>query len=423
METPGPPTNSPASWPPPVSTSQVPGPKPQSSVGAKLRQLFTRPPGYQNVFVWLVTGMLRNPRGLIAALLTTWFNLPAAVMLGGVGMVVGGIAGFAGGAFGGHNQAQSLAENIPLLSTLFGSALLQGGGILGMLVGIAAGAIGGFLVGLLLPWLFLAAASPAEGIGRFLGQLLVAGLCGVLYTIYGIAAEGWRLRILEGARPPSRRERALIEPILQDCARRMGLASVPKLMMSDDRSINAAAGSRHIIVNRGFLEQFQYETEPLAGVLCHELTHWRNADAISSFFIRGVALPLYLSYTVCSWLLQMTRGTIAFIILFITWPIIVSIRYVLMPLQAAGCRAAEYRADQGAVFAGHREGIRQVLIKIQDTFDGAATGWDLAILATHPASELRLDRLEEPGVEYTLPDADGPIAPTPVLITGSLARD
>jgi Zn-dependent protease with chaperone function len=418
----GPPTSSSPSWPPPISTAPVSAPAPQT-IGAKVRQLFTRPPGYQNVFVWLITGMLRNPRGLIAALLTTWFNLPAAVLLGGVGMVVGGIAGYVGGAFTGHDQADSLANNIPLLNGLLGSALLQGGGIIGMLLGIAAGAIGGFLVGLLLPWLFLAAASPVEGIGRFFGQILVAGLCGFLYTLYGIAAEGWRLRILEGARQPSRRERALIEPILQDCARRMGLASVPRLLMSDDRSINAAAGCRHIIVNRGFLEQFQYDPEPLAGVLCHELTHWRNADAISSFFIRGVALPLYLSYTACSWLLRLTRGTIALIVLFLTWPILVSIRYVLMPLQAAGCRAAEYQADQGAVYAGHRDGLRKVLIKLQDTFDSATTGWDLAILGTHPPSELRLERIEQPGVEYTLPDADGPATPTPVIITASLARD
>ncbi|MFF1822177.1 M48 family metalloprotease [Kribbella sp. NPDC058245] len=423
METPGPPTSSPASWPPPVPTSQVPGPAPRKSAGAKIRQLFTRPPGYQNVFVWLVTGMLRNPRGLIAALLTTWFNLPAAIMLGGVGMVAGGIAGYVGGALGGHNQADSLANNIPLLNGLLGSALLQGGGILGMLAGIAAGAIGGFLLGLLLPWIFVAAASPIEGVGRFFGQLVVAALCGFLYTMYSIAAEGWLFRIREGARQPSRRERELIEPILQDCARKMGLASVPLLLMSDDRFPNAAAGARHIIVHRGFLDTFEYEREPLAGVLCHELTHWRNADAISSMFIRGVALPLYLSYTACSWLLRMTRGTIAFIVLFITWPIVVSIRYVLMPLQAAGWRAAEYRADQGAVFAGHREGIRQVMIKMQTSFDGASTGWDLALLGTHPPNELRLERLEAPGVDYPLPDAGGPAAPTPVIITGSLARD
>lgn len=423
LETAGPPTSSPGSWPPPDVTSQVAGPAPGTSVGAKLRKVFTRPPGYRSVFVWLVTGMLRNPRGLIGALLASWFNLPIAVLLGGLGMVFGGIGGYVGGAFTGHDQASSWANNIPLLESVLGSALLQGGGIIGMLLGIAAGAIGGFVLGLLLPWFLLAAASPVEGLGRFLAQLLVAALCGFLYTIYGIATEGWHIRVFEGAREPSRRERALIEPIVADCARRMGLTSTPKLLISDDRTPNAMAYSRHIIIYRGFMDAFEYETEPLAGVVCHELTHWRNADCVSNYFIRGVALPLYLSYSVCAFLLRITRGTIAFALWLAFWPIMVSIRYFVMPLQSSGIRAAEYRADQGAVYAGYRDGLRTVLSRFRDSFDGARNGWDMSILATHPASELRLERVEEPGVDYPLPDPENPDIPTPVIITGSLARD
>ncbi|WP_405063507.1 M48 family metalloprotease [Kribbella sp. NBC_01505] len=423
LEAPGPPTSSPESWPAPVSSAQVPGPAPRRSIGAKFRQLFTRPPGYRSVFVWLVTGMLRNPRGLIGALLASWFNLPIAVLLGGVGMVVGGIGGYVGGAFTGSGQADSWAHDIPLLDGLLSSALLQGGGIIGMLLGIAAGAIGGFVLGLALPWFFLAASSPIEGIGRFLAQLVVAALCGVLYTFYAIAVERWRINIFEGGREPSRRERALLEPIIEDCARRMGLASTPKLMISDDRMPNAMAYSRHIVLYRGFLDAFEYETEPIAAVLCHELTHWRNADCVSNYFIRGVALPLYIAYTVCSFLLRITRGTIFFVLWMAFWPIMVSIRYFVNPLRAAGGRDAEYRADQGAVVAGHRDGIRTVLMRFRETFDGARNGWDMSILATHPAPESRLERVEEPGVEYPLPDPENPDMPTPVIITGSLARD
>jgi Zn-dependent protease with chaperone function len=392
-------------------------------LGTKIRRLFTRPPAYRNVFVWLITGMLRNPRGLIGALLASWFNLPVAVLLGGIGMVGGGIFGYVGGAITGNGTADSWISDVPILDSMLGSAFLQGGGILGLLLGAAAGAVGGFLLGLLVPWLAISAASPSEGIGRFLAQLLVAFLCGFLYTLYAIATESWRMRIVDGARRPSRRERELIGPVLEDCARRMGLASLPVLMMVDDRVPNAAAYSRHIIVNRGFLDTFDYELEPLAGVLCHELTHWRNADCVSNYFIRGVALPLYIAYNICSWLLRMTRGIVAFAIWFATWPILVAIRYVVMPLQMAGIQAAEYRADQGAVFAGHRDGIRKVLAKLQDSFDGARNGWDMSILASHPASELRLERVEEPGVQYPLPDADRPDVPTPVIITSSLARD
>jgi Zn-dependent protease with chaperone function len=388
-----------------------------------VRRLFTRPPGYQSTFSWLVTGMLRNPRGLIGALIASWFNLPVAIMLGGVGMVSGGIAGYVGAAFGGNRLASSWLSDIPILDSLFGSAFFQGGGILGLLLGAALGALGGFLAGLVLPWLALSASSPADGIGRFFAQLLVAFLCGFLYTMFKIATESWWIRIVDGGRRPSRRERELIEPVLVECARKMGLTSLPTLMMVDDRVANAAAYSRHIIINRGFLDTFEYELEPLAGVVCHELTHWRNADCISNYFIRGVALQLYIAYNVCTFLLRWSRGVLTFIVWFITWPILFAIRYFVMPLQMAGIQAAEYRADQGAVFAGERTGLRKVLAKLQESFDGARNGWDMSILASHPPNELRLERIEEPGVQYPLPDADRPDMPTPVIITSSLVRD
>jgi Zn-dependent protease with chaperone function len=193
--------------------------------------------------------------------------------------------------------------------------------------------------------------------------------------------------------------------------------------MMDDREPNAYAATRHIMVTRGFLDEFDYEREPLAGVLCHELTHWRNADAVSSHFIRGVALPLYITYNICSWLLQITRGTVQFIVMLATWPVMVSIKYGVMPMQASGSRAAEYRADQGAIYAGYRQGLRQVLARFRGSFDGARNGWEESVLSTHPPSELRLEAIEEPGVEYPLPDADNPAVPMPVIVTSSLARD
>lgn len=270
----GPPTAAPPTWQPaPADPAFTPPPAVPVPRESKLRRLFARPPGYPTYLSWLVTGMLRNKRGLIGALIASWFNLPVAILLGGIGLVGGGIGGYVGGAFGGNNAAGSWVHDIPILDSLFGSTFLQGGGILGMLLGALLGAVGGFLVGLVLPWLVLTAVSPSEGVGRFFAQLLVAFLCGFLYSTFAIAIENWRIRIVDGGRRPSRRERELIEPVLQECARRMGLTSLPVLMMDDDRIANAAAYSRHIIVNVGFLDMFEYEMEPLAGVLCHELTH------------------------------------------------------------------------------------------------------------------------------------------------------
>jgi Zn-dependent protease with chaperone function len=71
-------------------------------------------------------------------------------------------------------------------------------------------------------------------------------------------------------------------------------------------------------------------------------------------------------------------------------------------MQAAAIRRAEFRADQGAVHAGHRDGIRLVLERVQRSFDGSRNGWDAAICASHPPNEHRLDRLERPGQDYPL---------------------
>ena len=76
-----------------------------------LRSVFSRPPGYRNVFVWFVTGMLRDLRGLAGALVASWFHLPSAIFLGGVGLVAGGIVGFVGGLGVGSDVLPSWVED------------------------------------------------------------------------------------------------------------------------------------------------------------------------------------------------------------------------------------------------------------------------------------------------------------------------
>jgi Zn-dependent protease with chaperone function len=398
-------------------------PGPAAAQQAPLGQrMFARPPGYPTVLSWFVTGALRDWRGLGAALIATWFNLPLAIFLGGAGLVGGAIAGWVGGLTGGGYSGSEYVADIPVLSTALDSFLLQGGGILGLLAGAAVGAVGGFLAGLILPWA-VAFDDPAKGLGLAIGQLLTALLCGVLYLIYSVAAEGWRMK-LQGAREPSRRERELIEPMLRDLAARLRLGGYPRLLMDDSREPNAYCGARHIIVTRGFLDEFNYDPEPLAGVLCHELAHWRNADAISSNFIHGVALPLFLAYSAVTWVMRVVRSPfILFLLWAVTWPLLVCIRYFVVPIQAIGSRKAEYAADQGAVLAGQRTGLRRTLARFRHSFDGARNGWDLAICASHPPNELRLERIEEPGTKYPLPDADAPAMPLPVMVSSSLTRD
>lgn len=374
-------------------------PAPPSSRPAAQRR-FPRPPGYPSVLMWFVTGAFRNWRGLLGAVVAAWLNLPLAILLGGCGLVVGGIAGL----LGANALVLKYLPHIPVLTDLLSSTVLDWGGVIGLLLGMVLGALGGFVGGLAMPWLLVFDGDLWRAVGLALAQLLTALLVGALYTVYAVAVEGTRFRI-SGYRQPSRRESALITPVLRDCAARLGLAEYPKLLVDDSREPNAYAGARHIVVTRGFLDEFNYETGPLAGVLCHELTHWRNADAVSSYFIRGVALPLYLVYAFLARLVTMFGGWLRFVAWLVAWPVLIAIRYFVMPMQAAGGRSAEYQADQGSVVAGHRAGLRRVLARFRESFDGARDGWERSVLATHPPNELRLDRLEEPGVGYRLPDS------------------
>jgi Zn-dependent protease with chaperone function len=105
------------------------------------------------------------------------------------------------------------------------------------------------------------------------------------------------------------------------------------------------------------------------------------------------------------------------------WPFQLTVTFFIMPLQAADARVAEFRADQGAARAGYREGMRRLLARFRRSFEGGRNGWVESVCATHPPNELRLERLEEPGVDYPLPDPQGPALPLPVALVGSVRQD
>ena len=411
-------------WPKPPSP-----PIPAQRPGSELAQrLFARPPGFPNVGSWLVTGMFRDWRAVLGAVLVSVFNIPIAFVFGGFGLLFGGIAGFIGAFAGAADPgmldlpANEPLQEIPVVGTAMQSFLFKSGGVIGLFAGMVLGGIGGFLYGLLLPWI-IAADDPAAGFGLFLGQLFAAFLLGLLYTVFRIAIEGLALRIA-GARQPSRRERELIVPLLRESAERLRLGGYPRLLIDDSREPNAYCGARHIIVNRGLLDEFNYDPEPLTAVLCHELMHWRNADTISGLFTRGMILPYYLVYIAVTWAMKtFDHKVIQFLLWLVAWPLLLTVRYVVMPLQAMGSRAAEYAADQGALAAGHRQGLRRVLSRFRSTFDGSRNGWDTSVCATHPPNELRLERIEEPGTSYPLPDPDAPARPLPVVVSGGIYKD
>jgi Zn-dependent protease with chaperone function len=175
------------------------------------------------------------------------------------------------------------------------------------------------------------------------------------------------------------------------------------VLIDDRREANAHAGIHTIVVNRGLLEQLDYDRDATAGVIAHELVHWRDGDAIAMAWARGVALPLYLLYELATRMLRATRWRpVQFSIRILLWPVLVTVHYGVIPIQAGVWRRAEYRADAIAAAAGYGSGLRTALTYMRRSFDGSRSGWDAAICATHPPNELRLEALEEAGRTYPL---------------------
>lgn len=360
-----------------------------------------RPAAFTSMWWWLVAGMVRDWRGTIAAIFTAWFGVPAAIGLAVLAALSLGTVGY----FGAAGASADATSDVPVWGDVLNNVALHLGGGLGALSGFVVGILIGGAVGLLLPWASLYNEDPVVAVLVVLLQVVLALLVGVGYLLYAVALEPLRLRV-GGARRLSRREEEFLLPLLQESARRLGLANVPMLLIDDTREANALAYTRHIVVSRGLLDEFDYDESVLAGLLSHELTHWHNADGMARLFIRGVALPLYLPYAAASWVLRTFQNSIIrFIAGIVAWPIAAAVRFVVMPMQSAGTRDAEYRADRGAVLAGYRDPLRIALERFRRSFDGARNGWDAAVCATHPPNELRLEAVEEPGRRYPLPTA------------------
>ena len=135
--------------------------------------------------------------------------------------------------------------------------------------------------------------------------------------------------------------------------------------------------------------------------MTHELIHWYTGDALASLFIKGVSLPLYLAFSLFDWMGRVLRGgLITALVWIVTFPIQISVRFLLIPMLRHDARKAEYFADQGALHANHLSGMREVLEHLRHSVDGSRNGWDNAICNTHPPNELRLDRLEIVGHDY-----------------------
>ncbi|MET7423402.1 M48 family metalloprotease [Dactylosporangium sp. NPDC005555] len=358
---------------------------------------------------WLGAVVVRNLRGTAAGIFGAWFNVPFTIMMAAVGAFVGGIVGLFNGSFAGPQVVarvdRLLQWVLPLpmsAGELLPTASAQIGGIIGGIIGAVNG---GWTLGWLAfaePWRRMYHVDALWPVSFAIGQVLVAVFVGALYVAWSTATEAVRLRV-SGARRLSRREEEWLMPMVHEAAARLGLRSVPRVLIDDRREANAAAGIRHIVVNQGLLEQLDHDRDQVSGVIAHELAHWRDGDAIALAWAKGVTLPLYLLYELATRLLSVVRNRpLHYLIRFLFWSVIATTRYFVIPVQAGTWRAAEFRADAAAARAGYGAGLYQALTYLRHSFDGQRSGWDAAVLATHPPTELRLEALEQPGRGYPL---------------------
>ncbi|MFB9236568.1 M48 family metalloprotease [Plantactinospora siamensis] len=356
----------------------------------------------------LVRGTVgRNVPATLVGIVAGWFNVPLVVLLGAVGALFGGLAGALSGTVAGPGMLRRidtmLTWVIPLpisARELLPTAAAQLGGIIGGILGALNGATTLAWIAAVWPWEALYANDPIWPWTLAVGQVVTALVVGALYVAYSMATERmwWRLA---GARRPSRREAAWLLPILAEVTGRLGLRSMPQLLVRDHPTPNAAAGHRYVVVHTGLLDHVSYDRRQVAAVLAHEVGHWVGGDALARAWSLGVTLPLYLLSELGYQLLKREKlRTLHFALRVLLWPIRITAEYLVIPLQVGTFREAEFRADAVAARAGYADPLRVVLAGIAGTFDEPRTGWEEVVYAGHPPIELRLERLERPGHRY-----------------------
>ncbi|GAA1456192.1 M48 family metalloprotease [Nocardiopsis exhalans] len=339
--------------------------------------------------------------------------MPLAVFLGVFGAILGGISGLVSGGIAGPGVARQvngiLTWVLPLpisLADLLPTSAAQIGGMIGALIGAVNGGLKMAYYALATPFLSLWVVDSGYPIALALGQVVTAVTVAAAYVLYCRIAEPARLRVA-GARRPSRREAELLEPMIARAAARMGVDRAPKLLIDDSREPNAHSGIQHIIVNRGLLDALSYDPEAVAGVIAHEVAHYKHGDALSLAWNRGLAWPLFLLYEI-AYRAQASAVYLTVLLALLRvllWSVTVTIRVLVIPFSARHWRRTELRADAEAREAGYGPGLYTALTRLGASFDGARNGWDQAVLATHPPTELRLELLEEPGDQPALHDA------------------
>lgn len=325
-----------------------------------------RPIDTGSVWNWLLIGARRYVGVAVVALLigspfsflALWL-LPVAVVLGGV----------LGASYGGT------------LGAILGAALA-------CVLVVALAAFG--IVVLPIYWL-----GSRYGFSYLAASLI--GLVGLVVSLVGclllsVLVEPVRLH-LRGYRRMSARERQKVEPILEEVRARMGLTSMPRVLVHDrEGEKNAITFTRSVVLYSSLglhAERDDADDEELRAVVAHELQHWAAAHVVGQAFLMVCFLPIVLILDLGVFLVR-GRGLVALLGYVLAWPAWVSSRFIVGPLLSRVSVAQEYEADAAAVRAGYGPALCRYF-EFQQRIEPAETGWDAELDRTHPPTELRIE--------------------------------
>lgn len=334
--------------------------------------------GDRSVWELLWLGFKAHPWGILAGLFATYTALPLAIF----GAVFGALAG--AGAAG-----IAITQQMNGIASPYAVGVTNGLGPFAVVTAAGAGALAGFLL--------VYGGSWVDAPGHVLASLIGGGIITIGIAALIILRERWWLR-LYGYRRLSWEEKARVLPQLTAAAAAMAidLSSVPQIMIADDRQPNACAWAhpRTIVLTTGCLEL--HSDQEIAGVLVHELAHWDAGDAVGNHLVWASTWPLAITYNILLWLSRNHRN-FAFIFALIAWPIWITVRLFVVPVQGVRQREHEYTADAATLSAGayFREGLKS-LLATHIAFEKGRTGWEEAITAAHPPTALRIERLISP---------------------------
>ncbi len=318
--------------------------------------------------------------------------------------------GAVAGLFAGVLVGFGLFTSASISTHLFNLGLGQSSTFTSVLVGGAIGIPLGFLT--VIKFLFL--DHPLQAVVQVLSGALISALIVVITACF----ERTSLR-LRGYRRLSQDEVRQLAPLVKDVADAMNLPALPRFAIEDADLPNAYAHMRTVVITKGVFQSL--DDGEIRAVLAHELQHWQAGDSVALHFVWAASLPAVLMYKFGCWMArgrssfgvgtgQITQKVLGLVGWFIAWPAAVLIRWVLIPVVRQSQRRCEYQADQAAAAIGLGPQMASALRKMT-ALEGARTGWEAALTATHPPTELRIEALRAPSPddwEYQEEELRGP---------------